>query len=44
MRPNTDFQVEVTEEQIAMFLENGFVSINRIAIDEELEWLKRVYD
>lgn len=44
MKQSTDFQVDVTEEQIAFFRENGFLSIERITTDEEIEWLKGIYD
>jgi ectoine hydroxylase-related dioxygenase (phytanoyl-CoA dioxygenase family) len=40
----TDFQVDVTDEQVAFFRENGYLSIERITTDEEIEWLKGVYD
>lgn len=43
-RPTTDFQVTLTEEQIAFYRENGFLSIERITTDEEVEWLRGIYD
>ena len=36
--------VDLTDEQIAFFRENGYLSIPRITTDEEVEWLKGVYD
>ena len=44
MRPNTTFQVDLTEAQIASYRDNGFLSIARITTDEEIEWLKEIYD
>ena len=44
MRPTTNFQADVTEDQIAFFMENGFLGIERITTDEEVEWLKDIYD
>ena len=44
MRPKAEFQVDLTEEQIASFRDNGFLSIERITTDEEVAWLKEIYD
>src|SRR4051794_36919374 len=44
MKPTTDFHPELTEEQIAFFRDNGFLSIERITTDEEIEWLRGIYD
>ena len=44
MRPNATFEVDLTEEQVASYRENGFLSIERITTDEEIEWLKEIYD
>lgn len=44
MGRKADFQVNVTDEQIAFFRENGFLRIERITTDEEIEWLGGVYD
>ena len=44
MRPTGDFQVDITEEQIAFFRKNGFLSIERITTDEEVAWLKEIYN
>jgi ectoine hydroxylase-related dioxygenase (phytanoyl-CoA dioxygenase family) len=43
-RPTTEFIVDVTPEQIAFFRANGYLSIDRITSDEEIEWLKGIYD
>jgi ectoine hydroxylase-related dioxygenase (phytanoyl-CoA dioxygenase family) len=44
MTPTTETRVELTDEQIAFFRENGFLSIERITTDEEVEWLRGFYD
>ena len=44
MRPNTTFDVDLSEEQIASYRENGFLSIERITTDEEVRWIKEIYD
>ena len=43
-RPSTAFEVEVTDEQVAFFRENGFLGIERITTDEEVAWLGEVFD
>jgi len=42
--PPTDFEVDVTDDQVAFFAENGHLSIDRITTDEEVEWLRAAYD
>jgi ectoine hydroxylase-related dioxygenase (phytanoyl-CoA dioxygenase family) len=44
MRQTTDFPVDLTDEQIAFFRDNGFLSIERITTDEEVERLRGIYD
>ncbi|MCY3820497.1 MAG: phytanoyl-CoA dioxygenase family protein [Gammaproteobacteria bacterium] len=44
MRPKATFHVDLDLEQIAFFRDNGFLSIERITTDEEVEWLKEIYD
>jgi ectoine hydroxylase-related dioxygenase (phytanoyl-CoA dioxygenase family) len=39
-----DFHVELTESQVASFRDNGFLALDRITTDEEIEWLRTVYD
>ena len=36
--------VNLTDEQVTFFRENGYLSIPRITTDEEIEWLKGIYD
>lgn len=43
-QPTAEFRVDVTPEQIAFFRENGYLRIERITSDEEIEWLKGIYD
>ena len=42
--PPTDYDVDITDEQVAFFAENGHVTIDRITTDEELEWFRAAYD
>ena len=44
MNVKHDFQVDLTDEQVAFFQENGYLRIPRITTDEEVEWLKGIYD
>ncbi len=43
-RPEVDFAAEVSAQNLADFRERGFTSIERITSDEELGWLREVYD
>ncbi len=36
--------IDVDESDVAFFAENGYLSVARITTDEELEWLRTVYD
>jgi ectoine hydroxylase-related dioxygenase (phytanoyl-CoA dioxygenase family) len=42
--PESDFSVLLTDEQVNAFHRDGFTSIPRITTDEEIEWLKPIYD
>src|SRR5437016_10346039 len=44
MKPATDFPVDLTDEQVAFFRQNGFLSIDRITTDAEVERLRIIYD
>jgi len=44
VRPKADYQVHIANEQISSFRENGFLSIQCITTDEEVEWPKEIYD
>ncbi len=43
-RPDVSFTAELSAQQVADFRERGFTWIERIAPDEELAWLREVYD
>jgi ectoine hydroxylase-related dioxygenase (phytanoyl-CoA dioxygenase family) len=43
-RPDTSFDVELKSTQIDEFRTRGFIQIPRITSDEELVWLRDVYD
>jgi len=43
-RPDAEFEVTLTDEQIAFYRDEGYLSIHRITSDEEVEWLREVYD
>ncbi len=38
------FEVDIDDEQVAFFHENGYLAIERITTDEEIEWLRRRFD
>ena len=42
--PATTFDIEPTREEIESFAENGFLSVERITTDEELDWLTELYE
>lgn len=44
MRRVADIPTDLTKEQIAFFRDNGYLSIDRITTDAEVEWLRRIYD
>lgn len=44
MRPVTDLHVDLTDAQVEAYREDGFLAIDRITTDEEVEWLGGVYD
>ena len=39
-----NFHVDLTDEQVVFFQQNGYLSIPRITTDDEIEWLKGIYD
>jgi len=43
-RPDTPFEAVLPEEAKAEFWERGFTKVDRITSDEEIEWLREVYD
>jgi ectoine hydroxylase-related dioxygenase (phytanoyl-CoA dioxygenase family) len=44
MRPTSEFSIDLTDDQVASFRENGFLSIERVTTDEEVTWLRGLYD
>ena len=42
--PHIDFDVDISDADVAFFAANGFLSVPRITTDEELVWLRAVYD
>jgi ectoine hydroxylase-related dioxygenase (phytanoyl-CoA dioxygenase family) len=42
--PPVRLDVEISDEQVAFFHENGYVDIGRVSPDEELAWIRDVYD
>ncbi len=42
--PDRHYEVDVTDEMVAAYRNDGFTSIDRITTDEELEWLRDVFD
>ena len=44
MTSQPSHQVEITEDQASFFRENGFLSIQRITTDAEVERLKEIYN
>jgi len=41
---NQDFEVDITDEQVVSFQENGFLSIDRVTTGTEIEWMRGLYD
>jgi hypothetical protein len=41
--PASDFDVAPTPEEVASFIENGYLVVERLTSDEELEWLREIY-
>jgi hypothetical protein len=42
--PASDFTVNPTDEEVAFFRENGFLAVERITTDEEIVWLRAIYE
>ena len=43
-RPTAVLDVRLTDEQVDQFHRDGFTSVDRITTDEELEWVRPIYD
>jgi ectoine hydroxylase-related dioxygenase (phytanoyl-CoA dioxygenase family) len=44
MPSTAEFRLQLSDEAIAFFSEHGFLSVERITTDDELEWLRGIYD
>src|SRR5690242_7117883 len=44
MRPEVEFPISISDRQVAEFRERGFICLERITADEEVAWLREVYD
>ncbi len=42
--PNTELFVDIDDTQAKFFAENDYLALGRVTTDEELEWLRVVYD
>jgi hypothetical protein len=42
--PDEALVADVDDEQVAFFRTNGYVAIDRITVDEEVEWLREIFD
>ena len=42
--PSTILEVRLTDDQVNQFHRDGFTSVERITTDEELDWIRPIYD
>lgn len=42
--PAARFEVTPSKDEVAFFKENGFLAVERITSDEEIAWLRRIYE
>jgi ectoine hydroxylase-related dioxygenase (phytanoyl-CoA dioxygenase family) len=42
--PSATFEVDIDEDQVAFFRENGYLAIDRITTDDEVEWIRERFD
>jgi ectoine hydroxylase-related dioxygenase (phytanoyl-CoA dioxygenase family) len=42
--PTAEFEVEPTAEEVERFAEDGFLVVERITTDEEIDWLAELYE
>ena len=42
--PESDFEVAPTDEEVAFFRENGYLVVERITTDEEIDWLRPIFE
>ena len=42
--PAASFEATPTKDEIAFFQENGFLAVERLTSDEEVDWLRRIFE
>ena len=42
--PTVQYEADIGESELNFFAENGYLALQRVTTDEELEWLREVYD
>ena len=42
--PTREFRVDITDRDVEFYATNGYLGVDRVTTDEELEWLRDVYD
>ena len=42
--PKSDFELSPSRREIELFRENGFLVVERITTDEEIAWLRQIYE
>ena len=42
--PDVAFEVNPTADEVAFFKENGFLKVERLTSDEEIAWLRRIFE
>jgi hypothetical protein len=42
--PASDFDVMPTDDEVASFRENGFLVVERITTDEEIDWMRPIFE
>jgi hypothetical protein len=42
--PTVSFEVTPTRDEVAFFRDNGFLAVERLTSDEEIAWLRRIYE
>jgi len=42
--PATRYEIAPTKDEVAFFKENGFLAVERLTTDEEIAWLRQIYD
>jgi hypothetical protein len=42
--PTRELRVDIADKDVKFYVENGYLAVERVTTDEELEWLREVYD